>query len=92
MNNKQVSIRFLKQGLLHMEVAENSNIEDIRQLAKNLIDNTSDQDLVMAMSDCTPSGPNPTRFDSDSFQVEAIEDEEFNLLYATSLWEAYLNE
>ena len=90
--NKQLSIRFLKQGLIHIEVPTNTSIEDITELAKSQLDSMSDQDLVMAMSDCTPSGTNPSRFDSDSFQVEAIEDEEFNLLYATPLWKAYLNE
>ena len=90
--NKQLSIRFLKQGLIHIEVPTNTSIEDITELAKSQLDSMSDQDLVMAMSDYTPSGINPSRFDSDSFQVEAIEDEEYNLLYATPLWKAYLNE
>ena len=90
--NKQLSIRFLKQGLIHIEVPTNTSVEDITELAKSQLDSMSDQDLVMAMSDYTPSGTNPSRFDSDSFQVEAIEDEEYNLLYATPLWKAYLNE
>jgi hypothetical protein len=89
---KQLSIRFLKQGLVHIEVPTESSIEETLELAKSKLDSMSDQDLVIAMSDCTPSGPNPSRFDADSFQIEAVEDEEYNLLYATTLWKDYINE
>ncbi|MFW9602510.1 MAG: hypothetical protein ACMV1B_09335 [Prevotella sp.] len=90
--NKQLSIRFLKQGLVHIEVPIETSTAEVLELAKSQLDIMSDQDLVMAMSDCTPSGLHPSRFDADSFRVEAIEDEEYNLLYATPLWKAYANE
>jgi len=86
---KQIQIRFLKQGLLHMEVPEDATIGQIELLGKEFIDNSSDQELFMAMSDCIPSGANPTRFDADNFQVEAIESEELELLYSTPLWDEY---
>jgi hypothetical protein len=89
---KQLSIRFLKQGIVHIEVPTEVSIEETLELAKAKLDSMSNQDLVRAMSDYTPSGSNPSRFDADSFQVEAVEDEEYNLLYATPLWKAYINE
>lgn len=89
---KQVSVRFLKQGHINLNVSSNLSIEEVRQLAKEKLDSMSDQDLVMAMSDCAPSGPNPSRFDLDNFTVEAIEDSDYSLLYSSNLWEEYLNE
>ena len=91
---KSKTIRFLKQGLVTIDMPDNLSIDEQIEFAKNHLDTMSDQDLVMAMSDCTPSGNNPSRFDSDSFQVEALEDPDNNyeLLYYTNLWEVYLNE
>jgi hypothetical protein len=89
---KQLSIRFIKQGLVHIEVPAESSIEETLKLAKSKLDSISDRELVIAMSDCTTSDLSQSVFDADSFQVEAIEDEEYDLLYTTALWEAYINE
>lgn len=93
-NTTPISIRFLKQGTINLEVPSNLTINEMVQYAKEHMDKMSDQDLVMAMSDCIPSGNNPSRFDSDSFEVEAIEDvnNSYRLLYTTRLWEFYINE
>jgi hypothetical protein len=89
---KKYAIRFLKQGLVEIEVPDNYLIDDILEAGKETLDRMSDQDLVIAMSDCTPSGKNPTRFDADYFQVEAVEDveEDYELAYSTDMWQAYL--
>jgi hypothetical protein len=89
---KQLSIRFLKQGLIHIEVPIESSTEEVLELAKSQLDSMSDRELVIAMSDYTPSNLSQSVFDADNFQVEAIEDEEYNLLYATTLWKDYINE
>lgn len=67
-------------------------IGEIIEFGKETLDTMSDQDLIMAMSDVVPSGKNPTRFDADSFQVEAIESvsNDYELLHATDLWESYI--
>ena len=90
---KQYNVRFLKAGLSEFEVPDGTPMEDVIKLAKEHLDQLSDQDLCMAMSDCVPSGANPTRFDADSFQVEAIEDptSDYEYMYTTNLWEVYIN-
>lgn len=88
---KTVNIRFLKQGLIELSVPTDASIEDIIELGKAKLDTMSDRDLVMAMSDYTPSDLNPSIFDSASFQVEAIElpDSEYEYAYMTDLWKEY---
>lgn len=87
------AIRFLKQGLVEIECSNDLSRDEIIEFGKSIIDSMSDQDLIMAMSDCVPSGANPTRFDADSFQVEAIEDidNNYELLHATDLWNKYIS-
>ena len=87
---KTIHIRFLKQGLLTIEVPDDSSLLDMQELGKDALDTASDQDLIMAMSEVVPSGNTPTRFDADSFQVEAIESDEYVILYETDLWKEYL--
>ncbi len=89
--NKQYNVRFLKAGLLTFEADSTSSIEELIKIAKQTLDNSSDQDLLMAMSDCAPSGKNPTRFDADSFQVEALEDpaSDYEYIFYTPLWAEY---
>jgi len=90
---KQVNIRFLKQGLIPLDVPLNASIEEIQKLGKQYINTMSDRDLLYSMSDCIPSGMNPSRFDDASFNVDAIEDAEtYELLYSNDLWNAYLKE
>jgi len=88
------TVRFLKQGLVNIEMPSNLSVEEEVRFAKDYLDTLSDQDLVLAMSDCVPSGPNPTRFDADSFQVEALEDtsNDYKVVYSTDLWKEYINE
>jgi len=95
MNNKtkQVNILFLKQGLVPLEIPINSSIEEIQRLGKQQLNSMSDIDLLYAMSDCIPSGKNPSRFDDASFNVDAIEDADtYELLYSNNLWDEYLKE
>jgi hypothetical protein len=91
---KTYAIRFLKQGLIEIEVPDSYFTDDIIAKGKETLDEMSDQDLVMAMRDCIPSGKYPSMFDKGSFQVEAVEDadEEYELIYSTNLWQEYLNE
>jgi hypothetical protein len=89
---KTINIRFLKQGLLEVEVPEDSTVEDMLELGKQALDNASDQDLQMAMQDIMPNfkALSVSRFDADSFQVEAIEiDEDGTAVYTTPLWNLY---
>ena len=90
---KQYNVRFLKAGLSSFELPDDTSMEDVIKLAKEHLDQLSDQDLLMAMSDCVPSGNNPTRFNADSFQVEALEDptSEYEYIYMTKLWQEYVN-
>lgn len=89
---KTVNIRFLKQGLVALTVPIAASVEDIIELGNAQLATMSDQDLVMAMSDCTPSGENPSIFDSDSFQVDAIElpDLDYEYSYMSPTWRAYV--
>jgi len=88
---KTINIRFLKQGLLTLDVPVDSTIEQMEQLGKQFMDKQSDHTLAMAMSDYIPCNDNPSRFDADSFQVEAIEDptDDYEYTYQTNLWKAY---
>ena len=86
----KVQLRFLKQDLIHFELEEDTTVEEMKRWGKEYIGTLSDQDLLFAMLDCIPSKSNLTRFDFDSFQIDAIENEEFNLLYSTPLWDTYL--
>jgi len=89
---KTIAIRFLKQGLLEIEVPENSTVEKMRELGKQALSNASDQELQMAMQDIMPNFKelSVSRFDADSFQVEAIEiDEDGTTVYTTPLWNLY---
>lgn len=92
-----VNIRFLKQGLLEIDVPDGSTIEEMVELGKKALDEASDQDLVMAMQDIMPNfkSLSVSRFDADSFQVEAIErksDDDYETLYSTELWKEYIGE
>ena len=88
---KQYNVRFLKAGLLRFEADSDNSIEELIEIAKQVLDNSSDQDLCLAMSDCVPSGSNPTRFDADSFQVEALEyfESDYEYIFTTPLWNEY---
>ena len=88
----KVNIRFLKAGLVTFEVPDGTSLQDIKELGKEKLDSMSDQELVLSMSDCIPCGINPSRFDTDSFQVEAIElpNTELEYDYYTDLWKAYV--
>lgn len=90
---KKYNIRFLKQGLVEIECPDDMPIEEIITTGKETLDAMSDQDLVMAMSDVIPSGKDQTRFDADSFQVEAVEavSDDYELLHATELWGEYIS-
>ena len=94
---KTINIRFLKQGLLEIEVPEDTVVDEMIKLGKKALDEASDQDLVMAMYDCMPqfSKLSVSRFDEGSFQVEAIEvtqsNGDYDVVYTTQLWEEYTN-
>lgn len=91
MSTKQINIRFLKQGLLKTSVPANLSGEELVEYCKNILDNTSDQELINALADVDPkSRPEYGMFDSDSFDVECIEDSEsFDVIYQTKLWKHY---
>ena len=90
----KVNVRFLKQGLVKMNIPDNISIEETKELCKEQLNSMSDQDLLISMSDCVPSGNNPSRFDDASFNVDAIEEdnEDYTLLYSNELWNQYLKE
>lgn len=91
MSTKQINIRFLKQGLLKTSVPANLSGEELVEYCKNILDNTSDDELINALADVDPkSRPEYGMFDSDSFDVECIEDSEsFDVIYQTKLWKHY---
>jgi hypothetical protein len=88
----KVQIKFLKQGTINVEIPDRDNIEDIKAISKSMIDCSSDNELINAMHDWVPNSVCPTVFDIDNFQVEAIEDEDNNLIYASDLWKEYTKE
>ena len=45
---KSKTIRFLKQGLVTIDMPDNLSIDEQIEFAKNHLDTMSDQDLVMA--------------------------------------------
>ena len=91
---RHLAIRFLKQGMVNIEIPNDVDETHFVQICKEHLDKLSDQDLLIAMSDVVPSGANPTRFDADSFQVEAIEDidNDYEVISQTKLWEVYTND
>lgn len=91
---KTYNIRFLKAGLSSFKVPDGTSPEDTLKLAEEHLHTLSDQDLYLAMSDCVPSVHSPSKFDTDSFQVEALEDPESNYkyIYRTNLWKEYIGE
>lgn len=88
---KKYNVRFLKSGLIEFEAHENATIKELQEVAKSAIDSSSDEELYNAMDDCIPSIYNPSKFDADSFQVEAIEDKEndYKNIYMSDLWKEY---
>ena len=90
----KVNIRFLKQGIVHMDMPDDATTEQMRNIAQGYLNNRSNHELIFAMADCTPTEMSPSIFDDESFNVDAIErdDESYELLYANNLWKAYLKE
>ena len=89
MNTKHIQARFLKCGLLHLDVPADSTIEQMQVLGKQFIDDCWDSDLIHAMEDVEACEMSPSRFDADSFTVECIESADYDVLYSTPLWDEY---
>jgi len=91
---RHLSIRFLKQGQVNIEIPNDIDSNHFKTIAKEHLDSMSDNDLICAMSDITFEGSNPSRFDADNFQVEAIKDldNECVCIESSALWKVYINE
>ena len=72
-----------------MKVPIDTTVEQMQELGKAFIDEASDNDILEALYDHPLEPYSPTQFDVDSFQVECIESENYDLLYSTPLWREY---
>lgn len=91
---KKVNVRFLKAGLVEMEVVEGLAQEVLVKSTQNALDEMTDKQLIDSMADCHYDRVTQSVFDGDSFQVEAIEDPEDNYksLFQTEAWKSYQSE
>ena len=86
------NIRYLKQGMVTLEIPEGLSIEEEKQLCLEYLNGLEDKILIRGMSDCTPIKGELTSFDLGSFKVEAIENLEYHTIFSTPLWERYLDD
>ena len=85
---KKICIRFLRQGLIEVEVPEGSTPDEVKAMAEAYMEKASDSTLKQAMSDF-PVGSDD--FFDEPPMVAAIElpANDYDLLFTSSEWEAF---